>query len=160
MQCSCNALYSLFYSAFKSFLNRWDSTDLGIILLNGDLLYKGQHKPYFLSVPDLPQKFKVGNINCLVEFQFTCFGFIVSSGSHVGLTNDLCSNLDGSTGIVFLIAGFCLGYLNVNLLFIYLTLTVEMHMEDMYQMVILYCYDFIICQIFLNLLFQPPFHHL
>ena len=52
------------------------------------------------------------------------------------------------------------GYLNVMILFIYLTLTVEMHMEDMYQMVILYCYDFIICQIFLSLFFQPSFHHL
>ena len=47
MQCSCNALHLLVYSAFKSSLNRWDSIDLDMILLNGDLLYKEQHKPYF-----------------------------------------------------------------------------------------------------------------
>ena len=67
-----------------------------------------QHKPYFLSVPDLPQKFKVGKEDCLVGFQFNCFGFIVPSNSHVGLTYDLSSNLDGSTGTVFFITGFCL----------------------------------------------------
>ena len=128
MQCSCNALYSLVYSAFNSSLNRWGSTDLDIILLNGDLLYEEQHKSYFLSVPDLPQKFKVWKVDCLVEFQFNCFGFIVSSDSHVGLTHDLSSNLDESTGIVSFIAGFCLGILKCED-FVYLF---DSHSRDAY----------------------------
>ena len=49
MQCSYNALYSVVYFVFKSCLNRWDSTDIDIILLNGDTLYKEHRKPYFLS---------------------------------------------------------------------------------------------------------------
>ena len=78
-QFSSYALCLFFHSAFKSYLNSLDSTDLNIILLNGDLLYKEQDKSYFLSVPNLLQKFKFGKVDCLVEFQFNCFGFIVSS---------------------------------------------------------------------------------
>ena len=112
MWCLRNALYSLFYSVFKSSLNRLDSTDLAIILLKGDILYKEQHKSYLLSVLDLQQKFKFGKVDCLVEFEFNRFGFIVSSDSHDGLIHDLSINLDGSTRIVFFIAGFCLWILS------------------------------------------------
>ena len=112
MWCLRNALYSLVYSVFKSSLNRLDSIDLAIILLKGDILYKEQHKSYLLSVLDLQQKFKFGKVDCLVEFEFNRFGFIVSSDSHDGLIHDLSINLDRNTRIVFFIAGFCLWILS------------------------------------------------
>ena len=40
-------LYAFFYSIIKSSLNRWDSVDLDVILINEDTLFKKQQKPYF-----------------------------------------------------------------------------------------------------------------
>lgn len=48
--------------------------------------YKEQHKPYLLSVPGIPQKFKFWIVDCLIELQFDCFGFTVPPDSHLGLT--------------------------------------------------------------------------
>lgn len=78
MQCSCNALYSRVYSILKSFLSRWDSRDLDIILLNRDMLFKAQEKPYVLSARDSPKRFPVGKAEFMVENQSNCFGFIIA----------------------------------------------------------------------------------
>ena len=112
MQCSYNALYPLVCSILKSSLNWWDSRDLEVILLNGDMLLKAQDKPYFLSVLDLPQRFPVGKSECLVEYQDNYFSFIMSAKCYIGLANELSSSFSASTGIVFFIAGLCLGVMS------------------------------------------------
>ena len=117
-QCSCKALYSLVYSILKLSFNRWDSRDLEIIMFNGeitfneDMLFKVHDKPYFLLVPDLPQRFPVGKAECLVDYQDNCIGFIMSKKCYVALASELSSSLTASTGIVFFIAGLCLGIMS------------------------------------------------
>ena len=54
-QCSCIALFSLFWCHIKQ-VSRWDSLDLDNILISGDKLYKSLNKNYYLNVDELPRE--------------------------------------------------------------------------------------------------------
>lgn len=112
MQCSCNALYSRVYSILKSFLSRWDSRDLDIILLNRDMLFKAQEKLYVLSARDSPQRCPVGNAEFYGRKSKQLFLFHRIHKCFVDLANELSSSLCASTGIIFFIEGLCFGIMS------------------------------------------------
>ena len=138
-----SASTGIFYCRFMFGNNQIGSMVPVLVIINGDIMYK-ECKAYFLSAPDL-QKFKVEKVDCPVEFQFNCFGFIVSLDFHGGLTHDCAAILPGVLELYSLLQVSFWEYLVVKALFIYLILTIKIHMEDMYWMVILYCYDLKIC---------------
>ena len=70
-QCSCNALYSIFWSKIRS-VSIWTSKDLDKILISGDQIYKSLNTNMYLSVDDLPKTIEIAgysiNVNLLELF--------------------------------------------------------------------------------------------
>ena len=49
-------------------LSLWNKCDADTILINGDQLYKSVNRTDYLSVPDLPGRFKLGPLQVQVEY--------------------------------------------------------------------------------------------
>ena len=97
------------------------------------MLFKDEEKSYFLSVPDLPQRFPFGKAECLVEYQDNCFGFIMSTKCYVDLANELCSSLSARTGIAFYTAGSCLGTMSSKwCIYIYIYIYTVIYIYSIY----------------------------
>lgn len=62
-QCACNALYSLFWSRTRS-VQTWECSDLDMILVEGDRLYKSLNTNLHLNVDELPRTIQYNGIVC------------------------------------------------------------------------------------------------
>ena len=64
IQCTRMTLFAISYSTLKE-VNR---SDLDIILINGDALYKILRRQTLLTVEDLPRDFKMGEETVFAQF--------------------------------------------------------------------------------------------
>ena len=81
IQCACMALFAIFYSTLKE-ISRCDQSDVDIVLVNGDALYKTLASRTLLTAEYLPRNFelsskprKLNNRACLlsiIKYLRTC----------------------------------------------------------------------------------------
>ena len=67
IQCACDSLYAICWSKVKKVFV-WNTSDLGHILIQGDLLYKSLEKNDLLSVDDLAKSVEIHDYHVPLAF--------------------------------------------------------------------------------------------
>ena len=101
IQCTCMTLFAISYSTLKE-VNR---SDLDIILINGDALYKILRRQTLLTAEDLPRDFKMGEETVFAQFWENKYGIFKwgLQEVHAPLLENLVQNpISELTGSIFL----------------------------------------------------------
>ena len=100
IQCSCNALYAIYFSVIKKG-SLWKSSDLDYILDHGDTVFKiiGILHPFFMS--ELPKCIAIENLNIDIEILANYSGLLRQFNIFVDHLNT-----DVGNGVIFTTGGY------------------------------------------------------
>ena len=103
IQCSCNALFSIYFSVIKK-VTVWKTWELDYILENGDKLFKSLNIPRSLLFHELPLVFAIENQQFDIEMLMNSFGLL--NQHDIFEDRKHMNSADIGNGLIFMTGGY------------------------------------------------------
>ena len=105
IQCACNSLYALCWSAIKR-VSVWTTSDLDYVLENGDILFKGLNTDMALNVDELPGNVHIEGCSLNVILLENETGVLNTTDQINFLKISFQMKTNTGTGAIFFINGY------------------------------------------------------